>query len=173
MWAWGCVERVATGLLGAQGDGRWNTAVAVGVTAAAGLALVAIIVTSRRSVCPLAPTSPTLKSFLWLSTAAAYCPVSALTPMQGRPQIAAVAAQEWSDLFTPEGKLQDGGVKLLKKVRGGVGCGNSCVVNVLVYQVMRLICLWTLTGDRTEVSEHKSGRFFWERKQSLLTLNLA
>ncbi|KAK3156926.1 hypothetical protein QOZ80_2AG0113890 [Eleusine coracana subsp. coracana] len=93
MWAWGCVERVATGLLGAHGGGRWNTAVAVGVTAAAGIALVAIIVTSRRGG---------IKS-----------------PWRRRRRKAPLTALEWRDLFTPEGKLQDGGVKLLKKVRGG------------------------------------------------------
>ncbi|GJN19904.1 hypothetical protein PR202_gb07219 [Eleusine coracana subsp. coracana] len=93
MWAWGCVERVATGLLGAHGGGRWNTAVAVGVTAAAGIALVAIIVTSRRGG---------IKS-----------------PWRRRRRKAPLTAPEWRDLFTPEGKLQDGGVKLLKKVRGG------------------------------------------------------
>ncbi|TVU31986.1 hypothetical protein EJB05_23702 [Eragrostis curvula] len=93
MWAWGCVERVATGLLGAHGGGRWNTAVAVGVTAAAGLVVVAIIVSSRRGG---------LKS-----------------PWRRRRRKAPLTAQEWRDLFTPEGKLQDGGVKLLKKVRGG------------------------------------------------------
>ncbi|XP_040384078.1 rab GTPase-activating protein 22 [Oryza brachyantha] len=97
MWAWGCVERVAAGLLGpvagAHGGGRWNTAVAVGVTAAAGLALVVIVVSSRRGG---------LKSPWWR-----------------RRRKAALKAQEWASLFTPEGKLQDGGVKLLKKVRSG------------------------------------------------------
>ncbi|XP_066386819.1 rab GTPase-activating protein 22-like [Miscanthus floridulus] len=95
MWAWGCVERVAAGLLGGPlaGGGRWNTAVAVGVTAAAGLALVAIVVSSRRGG---------LKSPWWR-----------------RRRKAPLTAQEWRDLFTPEGKLQDGGVKLLKQVRSG------------------------------------------------------
>lgn len=95
MWAWGCVERVAAGLLGGPlaGGGRWNTAVAVGVTAAAGLALVAIVVSSRRGG---------LKSPWWR-----------------RRKKAPLTAQEWRDLFTPEGKLQDGGVKLLKQVRSG------------------------------------------------------
>ncbi|EER93935.1 hypothetical protein BDA96_01G203600 [Sorghum bicolor] len=95
MWAWGCVERVAAGLLGGPlaGGGRWNTAVAVGVTAAAGLALVAIVVSSRRGG---------LKSPWWR-----------------RRRKAPLTAQEWRYLFTPEGKLQDGGVKLLKKVRSG------------------------------------------------------
>jgi hypothetical protein len=61
MWAWGLVERAAAGLLGplggAHGGGRWNTAVAVGVTAAAGLVLVVIVVSSRRFVAsqPLLP----------------------------------------------------------------------------------------------------------------------
>ncbi|CAD6340251.1 unnamed protein product [Miscanthus lutarioriparius] len=52
MWAWGCVERVAAGLLGGPlaGGGRWSTAVAVGATAAAGLALVAIVISSRRGL---------------------------------------------------------------------------------------------------------------------------
>ncbi|XP_066372485.1 rab GTPase-activating protein 22-like [Miscanthus floridulus] len=95
MWAWGCVERVAAGLLGGPlaGGGRWSTAVAVGVTAAAGLALVAIVVSSRRGG---------LKSPWWR-----------------RRRKAPLTAQEWRDLFTQEGKLQDGGVKLLKKVRSG------------------------------------------------------
>ncbi|XP_062204960.1 rab GTPase-activating protein 22-like [Phragmites australis] len=94
MWAWGCVERVAAGLLGgAHGGGRWNTAVAVGVTAAAGLALVAIVVSSRRGG---------LKSPWWR-----------------RRRKAPLTSREWPGLFTPEGKLQDGGVKLLKKVRSG------------------------------------------------------
>ena len=57
MWAWGCVERVAAGLLGGPlaGGGRWNTAVAIGVTAAAGLALIAIVVSSYRLVGPHIP----------------------------------------------------------------------------------------------------------------------
>ncbi|CAN6298787.1 unnamed protein product [Urochloa humidicola] len=97
MWAWGCVERVATGLLGGPlaggAGGRWNTAVAVGVTAAAGLAVVAIVVSSRRGG---------LKSPWWR-----------------RRRKAPLKAQEWHDLFTPEGKLQDGGVKLVKRVRSG------------------------------------------------------
>lgn len=95
MWAWGCVERVAAGFLGGPlaAGGRWNTAVAVGVTAAAGLVLVAIVVSSRRGG---------LKSPWWR-----------------RRRKAPLTAQEWCDLFTPQGKLQDGGVKLLKKVRSG------------------------------------------------------
>ena len=62
MLAWGCVERVAAGLLGGPlaGGGRWNTAVAVGVTAAAGLVVVAVVVSSRRSVAPPRPRSRTL-----------------------------------------------------------------------------------------------------------------
>ena len=54
MWAWGLAERAVAGILGSAGmnGGRWNTAVAVGVTAAAGIALVAIVVSSRRFATP-------------------------------------------------------------------------------------------------------------------------
>jgi len=57
MWAWGYVERMAAGLLGGPlaGGGRWNTAVAIGVTAAAGLALIVIAVSSCRLVGPRIP----------------------------------------------------------------------------------------------------------------------
>src|SRR5438105_97715 len=73
MWAWGGVERMAAGFLGAHGGDRWNTALAVGVTAAAGIALVAIIVSSRRSVdwYPR-PTAP-LKSLLLLRPVSDAC----------------------------------------------------------------------------------------------------
>jgi hypothetical protein len=44
------------------------------------------------------------------------------SPWWRRRKKAPLTAQEWRDLFTPEGKLQDGGVKLLKQVRSGVSC---------------------------------------------------
>ncbi|KAI5017483.1 hypothetical protein ZWY2020_042371 [Hordeum vulgare] len=94
MWAWGLAERAVAGLLGPAGahGGRWNTAVAVGVTAAAGIALVAIVVSSRRGG---------IKS-----------------PWRRRRKTA-LGPKEWRGLFTPEGKFYDGGVKLLKRVRNG------------------------------------------------------
>ena len=48
---------MAAGLLDGPlaGGGRWNTAVAIGVTAAAGLALIAIVVSSYRLVGPHIP----------------------------------------------------------------------------------------------------------------------
>jgi hypothetical protein len=36
-----------------------------------------------------------------------------------------VASKEWRSLFTPEGKLYDGGVKLVKRVRNGVRCREA------------------------------------------------
>lgn len=95
MWAWGLAERAAAGLLGPAGvnGGRWSTAVAVGVTAAAGIALVAIVVSSRRGG---------IKS-----------------PWRRRRRKPALASKEWRSLFTLEGKFHDGGVKLLKRVRNG------------------------------------------------------
>lgn len=91
MWAWGCVERVAAGFLGGPlaAGGRWNTAVAVGVTAAAGLVLVAIVVSSRRSV-GSRPASPhPLESLMLLPR-----PASTRASMQRRAQISVVAAAE-------------------------------------------------------------------------------
>ena len=34
----------------------------------------------------------------------------------------ALSPQKWKNSFTPDGKLHDGGIKLLKKVRSGVSC---------------------------------------------------
>ncbi|KAF8722408.1 hypothetical protein HU200_022523 [Digitaria exilis] len=121
MWAWGCVERVAAGLLGGPlaGGGRWNTAVAVGVTAAAGLAVVAIVVSSRRGG---------LKSPWWR-----------------RRRKAPLTAQEWRALFTPEGKLEDGGVKLLKKVRSG---GIEPSIRALVWPF--LLGVYSLDSSEAE-----------------------
>jgi len=129
MWAWGCVERLAAGLLGGPlaGGSRWSTAVAVGVTAAAGLALVAIVVSSRRSVGPRIPHTfwNRLCFCLRLPQRVLGCRGGLKSPWWRRRRKAPLTAQEWRDPFTPEGKLQDGGVKLLKKVRSGVSCGNS------------------------------------------------
>ncbi|PUZ38268.1 hypothetical protein GQ55_9G182900 [Panicum hallii var. hallii] len=121
MWAWGCVERVAAGLLGGPlaGGGRWNTAVAVGVTAAAGLVVVAVVVSSRRGG---------LKSPWWR-----------------RRRKAPLTSQEWRGLFTPEGKLQDGGVKLVKKVRSG---GIEPSIRALVWPF--LLGVYSLDSSEAE-----------------------
>ncbi|CAN6282476.1 unnamed protein product [Urochloa humidicola] len=121
MWALGCVERVAAGLLGGPlaGGGRWNTAVAVGVTAAAGLAVVAIVVSSRRGG---------LKSPWWR-----------------RRRKAPLTGKEWYGLFTPEGKLQDGGVKLVKRVRSG---GIEPSIRALVWPF--LLGVYSLDSSEVE-----------------------
>jgi len=46
------------------------------------------------------------------------------SPWWRRRRKALLTAEEWRGLFTPEGKLQDGGVKLVKKVRSGVSRSN-------------------------------------------------
>ncbi|KAJ1294821.1 hypothetical protein BS78_01G175600 [Paspalum vaginatum] len=141
MWAWGCVERVATGLLGGPlaGGGRWNTAVAVGVTAAAGLALVAIVVSSRRGG---------LKSPWWR-----------------RRRKAPLAAQEWRGLFTPEGKLHDGGVKLLKKVRSG-GIEPSIRAQVWPF-LLGVYSLDSSEAERDAVKSHNRKGYLLLRKHCL------
>ncbi|XP_043715198.1 rab GTPase-activating protein 22-like isoform X1 [Telopea speciosissima] len=70
-----------------------NVGLAIAVTAMAGLALAATIVYSRRG---------SLKS-----------------PWSRRRRKHALSPRLWKSLFTPDGKLRNGGVKLLKKVRSG------------------------------------------------------
>ncbi|KAK8587297.1 hypothetical protein V6N13_086291 [Hibiscus sabdariffa] len=67
--------------------------IAIVVTAIAGIALAATIVYSRRG---------SLKS-----------------PWSHRRRIHALQPKQWKSLFTEDGKLNDGGVKFLKKVRSG------------------------------------------------------
>ena len=42
------------------------------------------------------------------------------SPWSRRKRKHALSRQQWASLFTPDGKLRDGGVKFLKKVRSGV-----------------------------------------------------
>lgn len=42
------------------------------------------------------------------------------SPWSRRKRKRALAPQQWRSFFTPEGKLRDGGIKFLKKVRSGV-----------------------------------------------------
>ncbi|KAF8028030.1 hypothetical protein BT93_E0827 [Corymbia citriodora subsp. variegata] len=83
------------------GGGFWSSVaapsnvgtIAIAVTAMAGLALAATLVYSRRG---------SLKS-----------------PWSRRRRKHALLPKQWKSLFTPDGKLSDGGVKFLKKVRSG------------------------------------------------------
>ncbi|CAN6328892.1 unnamed protein product [Urochloa humidicola] len=137
MWAWGYIERVSTGLLGGllagRAGGRWNTVVAVGVTIVVGLAIIAILVSSRRSVgVPL-----TLQHLMLLLPA----PSRPSSPQRVCFDVEAgsITAQEWRGLFTPEGKLEDGRVK---------ACEESSERNKLL--------------GLNQVSGHWSDHSFWE-----------
>ncbi|MBA0588984.1 hypothetical protein Gorai_017759, partial [Gossypium raimondii] len=86
---------------GGGGGGFWSyysvvspSGIAIAVTAMAGIALAATIVYSRRG---------SLKS-----------------PWALRKRKYALQPKQWKSLFTLDGKLGDGGVKFLKKVRSGV-----------------------------------------------------
>ncbi|XVE58150.1 hypothetical protein DITRI_Ditri04bG0147100 [Diplodiscus trichospermus] len=85
---------------GGGGAGFWSSysavspsAVAIAVTAMAGIALAATVVYSRRG---------SLKS-----------------PWSRRRRKHALLPKQWKTLFTEDGKLIDGGVKFLKKIRSG------------------------------------------------------
>ncbi|KAE8722204.1 Ypt/Rab-GAP domain of gyp1p superfamily protein isoform 2 [Hibiscus syriacus] len=85
---------------GGGGGGFWSyysvvspSGIAIAFTAMAGIALAATIVYSRRS---------SLKS-----------------PWSIRKRKHALQPKEWKSLFTEDGKLSDGGVKFMKKVRSG------------------------------------------------------
>ncbi|CAL9030535.1 unnamed protein product [Prunus brigantina] len=111
-WKWIVFAEASTGggggggrsgsLIGASvggGSGFWswtappNVGLAVAVTAMAGIALAATFVYSRRG---------SLKS-----------------PWSRRRKKHALLPKQWKSFFTPDGKLTDGGLKFLKKVRSG------------------------------------------------------
>ncbi|CAL5356360.1 unnamed protein product [Camellia sinensis] len=84
-----------TGFLSTGAGGFWpsNVGIALAVTAMAGLALAATLVYSRRG---------SLKS-----------------PWSHRRRKHALLPKQWKSLFNSDGRLCDGGVKFLKKVRSG------------------------------------------------------
>ncbi|TQD98944.1 hypothetical protein C1H46_015414 [Malus baccata] len=88
---------IGGGVGGGSGFWSWtassNVGLAVAVTAMAGIALAATVVYSRRG---------SLKS-----------------PWSRRRKKHALLPKQWKSLFTPDGKLTDGGLKFLKKVRSG------------------------------------------------------
>ncbi|CAM0956462.1 unnamed protein product [Alopecurus aequalis] len=141
MWAWGLAERAVAGILGSAGmhGGRWNTAVAVGVTAAAGIALVAIVVSSRRGG---------IKS-----------------PWRRRRRKPVLASKEWRSLFTPEGKFYDGGVKLVKRVRNG-GIEPSIRAEVWPF-LLGVYSLDSSQAEREAVKDHNRRGYLLLRKHCL------
>ncbi|XP_009351945.2 rab GTPase-activating protein 22 isoform X3 [Pyrus x bretschneideri] len=129
------------------GGGLWSAApsyVTVGVTALAGLAVVvAVFCTAtralRRTHTSSSPSSSNsspsssssssswiyLRSVLLVvsSSSPAHCSssdrVRLKSPWSRRKRKHALSPQHWRLFFTPDGKLRDGGVKLVKKVRSG------------------------------------------------------
>ncbi|XP_068315261.1 rab GTPase-activating protein 22-like isoform X3 [Pyrus communis] len=129
------------------GGGLWSAApsyVTVGVTALAGLAVVvAVFCTAtralRRTHTSSSPSSSNsspsssssssswiyLRSVLLVvsSSSPAHCSssdrVRLKSPWSRRKRKHALSPQQWRLFFTPDGKLRDGGVKLVKKVRSG------------------------------------------------------
>ncbi|KAM1781032.1 hypothetical protein ACFX12_042225 [Malus domestica] len=122
--------------------------VAFGVTALAGLAVVVAVFSTatralRRTQTSSSPSSSNsshsssslssssssswiyLRSVLLIvsSSSPAHCSssdrVRLKSPWSRRKRKHAISAQQWRLFFTPDGKLRDGGVKLVKKVRSG------------------------------------------------------
>lgn len=64
--------------------------------------------------------------------------VSLKSPWSRRKRKKALSKQQWISFFTPEGKLRDGGVKFLKKVRSGVSIAmlsHACELDVTLLLV--------------------------------------
>ncbi|KAJ6867986.1 hypothetical protein NC651_033126 [Populus alba x Populus x berolinensis] len=77
-------------------------------------------------VVPVAPSSRTTLAFTALAGIAVFAALLYTTsrgrlksPWSRRKRKNALTPRQWKSLFTPDGKLRDGGVKFLKKVRSG------------------------------------------------------
>ncbi|KAJ6373533.1 hypothetical protein OIU78_029255, partial [Salix suchowensis] len=111
-------------------------------TALAGIAVFAALFyttssqTSSSSSNSSSPPSSSSSSSSWIhlrsvlfvinSSSPAYCSSSSTSdrgrlksPWSRRKRKHALTPRQWKSLFTPDGKLRDGGVKFLKKVRSG------------------------------------------------------
>lgn len=93
VWGW-AVERGGGGFLGS------NAGLAVGMTAMAGLAVVATFVISS-------------------SSSSSHRRSSISSPWSSRRRRRALSHRRWKSLLSAEGKLRDGGVKFLRKARNG------------------------------------------------------
>ncbi|XP_040961375.1 rab GTPase-activating protein 22 isoform X3 [Gossypium hirsutum] len=118
---------------GGGGGGFWSyysvvspSGIAIAVTAMAGIALAATIVYSR-------------------STFVSFCRGSLKSPWALRKRKYALQPKQWKSLFTPDGKLGDGGVKFLKKVRSG-GVDPSIRAEVWPY----LLGVYDLNSSKEE-----------------------
>ncbi|KAK5782709.1 rab GTPase-activating protein 22-like [Gossypium arboreum] len=129
---------------GGGGGGFWSyysvvspSGIAIAVTAMAGIALAATIVYSRRG---------SLKS-----------------PWALRKRKYALQPKQWKSLFTPDGKLDDGGVKFLKKVRSG-GVDPSIRAEVWPY-LLGVYDLNSSKDERDSIRRQKRKEFERLRKR--------
>ncbi|KAG4172781.1 hypothetical protein ERO13_A11G019000v2 [Gossypium hirsutum] len=129
---------------GGGGGGFWSyysvvspSGIAIAVTAMAGIALAATIVYSRRG---------SLKS-----------------PWALRKRKYALQPKQWKSLFTPDGKLGDGGVKFLKKVRSG-GVDPSIRAEVWPY-LLGVYDLNSSKDERDSIRRQKRKEFERLRKR--------
>ncbi|TYJ07656.1 hypothetical protein E1A91_A11G020500v1 [Gossypium mustelinum] len=134
----------ASGGGGGGGGGFWSyysvvspSGIAIAVTAMAGIALAATIVYSRRG---------SLKS-----------------PWALRKRKYALQPKQWKSLFTPDGKLGDGGVKFLKKVRSG-GVDPSIRAEVWPY-LLGVYDLNSSKDERDSIRRQKRKEFERLRKR--------
>ncbi|KAK6122538.1 hypothetical protein DH2020_043716 [Rehmannia glutinosa] len=135
----------ASGGSGGGGSGIFatssNVGLAIAVTAMAGFALAATLVYSRRrsqtslgsNNTTSSPSSPSSSSWVHLrsvllivasSSSSSSSPVSSdrgslKSPWSRRRRKHALLAKQWKSLFDVDGKLSDGGVRFLKKIRTG------------------------------------------------------
>ncbi|KAL2902881.1 Chromosome alignment-maintaining phosphoprotein 1 [Bienertia sinuspersici] len=59
--------------------------------------------------------------------------LSLKSPWSRRRRKRALLPKQWKRLFGPDGKLSDGGVKFLKKVRSGVSCLPNLSESLVLY----------------------------------------
>jgi hypothetical protein len=73
-----------------------------------------------------------------------YCRGRLKSPWSRRKRKHALTPRQWKSLFTPDGKLRDGGVKFLKKVRSGVSNHsnyNLCFAMAVSWEYLSLMFL--------------------------------
>ncbi|WMV20793.1 hypothetical protein MTR67_014178 [Solanum verrucosum] len=96
------------------------------------------------------------------------------SPWSRRKRKRALAPQQWRSFLTPEGKLRDGGIKFLKKVRSGVSFWPTLIFQIcflLISMYTKIIrptkpqrLVWEVRNERVLilVSGPRFGHFSWE-----------
>ena len=96
------------------------------------------------------------------------------SPWSRRKRKRALTKQQWKSLFTPEGKLRDGGVKFLKKVRSGVSTSSAWTCGfygtLLLSTLSIILLIWLLCRESIQVSGLRFGLSFLECKISKLAV---